>query len=242
MSYKQLTSHQKRVVFSSSIGNALEFYDFTLCGVFIPILATVFFPKGNELAALLGGIFAFSAAFWTRPLGAILFGNMGDKEGRKKALSLTVMFMGIPTMMIGFLPSFETIGVAAPLILVALRMIQGLCTGGEYNGAAIFALEHAEKKSGFISGLISASCVAGAVLATIMGISLARYGADSIAWRFAFILGGFISIIGFYIRKKTNESLSNDAKPSKRWFPIKSVIQEYKLSFLTGITSMVYAH
>ena len=157
-----------KVIVSSVLGNALEFYDFTLCGVFLSVLSSVFFPKNVENIAYLGALFAFSAAFWTRPLGAILFGYLGDKYGRKNILSITILLMGMPTVIIGLLPGFDKIGIAAPILLVLLRMLQGLCAGGEYNGAAIFSLEHSKRRPGLTSGLISSSCVLGAITGVIV--------------------------------------------------------------------------
>jgi MFS transporter, MHS family, proline/betaine transporter len=183
---------KKRILIPCLIGNALEFYDFTLCGVFISILGKNFFPSENEFAALLGGIFAFSAAFWTRPLGAILFGFIGDRFGRKQALSLSVLLMGIPTLIIGCLPTYSTIGLMAPYILLVCRLMQGLCTGGEYNGAAVFALEHMKAKPGKISGMISASCVVGAVSATLMAYLVTNFLKFDNAWRIPFLMGAFV--------------------------------------------------
>ncbi len=120
----------KKIVLSSFVGNALEFFDFTLCGVFMMTLSNVFFPATDPNLSILAGIFTFSAAFYTRPIGALLFGYLGDTYGRKKILSVTVFLMGIPTFVIGILPSYESIGLFAPITLIACRLLQGLCTGG----------------------------------------------------------------------------------------------------------------
>lgn len=122
------------------IGNALEFYDFTLCGVFIATLGKNFFPSGNDFAALLGGIFAFSAAFWTRPLGALLFGYIGDKYGRKQALTFSVLLMGVPTLVIVLLPTYAIIGLVAPCVLLVCRLVQGLYVQEE-NIMALLSLQ-----------------------------------------------------------------------------------------------------
>ena len=120
---------KKKILTSSIIGNALEFYDFTLCGVFITILAREFFQSTNG-NNVLWGFFAFSAAFWTRPLGAFVFGYIGDNYGKKVALTWSLALMGIPTFLISILPSYNSIGIIAPVILIICRMLQGLCTGG----------------------------------------------------------------------------------------------------------------
>jgi MHS family proline/betaine transporter-like MFS transporter len=182
-----------RTVVSSVLGSALEFYDFTLCGVFIPVLSAVFFPKHIENVAFLGGIFAFSAAFWTRPLGAILFGYLGDKYGRKNVLSATIFLMGVPTVVIGLLPGYEQIGMAAPIILLMVRMLQGLCAGGEYNGAAIFSLEHSKRKPGLTSGLIASSCVLGVVVGVSWAILLLRFRLNGGIGGIHLLLGGSLA-------------------------------------------------
>src|SRR3989338_7323097 len=226
-----------RILLSSFIGNALEFYDFTLCGVFILTLSKVFFPPLNPTLALFGSIFAFSAAFWTRPLGAFVFGYLGDKFGRKKALTASILMIGLPTFLIGCLPGYESIGLFAPIFLILCRMLQGLSTGGEYNGAAIFSLEHLKKSNpGLVSGIISSSCVFGAITATLISyfVSLSE---TTWLWRVPFVLGGLGSVIGFYIRKKLDESPEFiDAQKEEKYFnPIKDVFKDYKKPFLKSV-------
>jgi MHS family proline/betaine transporter-like MFS transporter len=149
---------ETKVITASMVGNALEFYDFSLYGFFAPILSTLFFPSDNSLVSLIQALGVFALGFMTRPIGAIIFGHIGDKLGRKKALSYSVLLMSIPTMAIGLLPTFEQIGIWAPLLLVFCRLCQGLCAGGEYNGSALFALEHnPENKRGFIGGLLTSA-------------------------------------------------------------------------------------
>lgn len=228
---------RKRILIPCLIGNALEFYDFTLCGALIIVLGKNFFPTEDEFAALLGGIFAFSAAFWTRPLGALLFGYIGDKYGRKKALTLSVLLMGIPTLVIGLLPTYATIGIAAPFILLSCRLVQGLCTGGEYNGAAVFALEHMKAKPGMISGLISASCVVGAVSATFLTYLVTNYVHFEQAWRIPFYLGACVAIVGYVLRKKAMETEDFIKRKPIKGLPIIEIIKKYPKQYLLAITS-----
>lgn len=232
-----LKNLRKKILIPCLIGNALEFYDFTLCGVFIAVLGKNFFPAGDDFAALLGGIFAFSAAFWTRPLGALLFGYIGDKYGRKKALTLSVLLMGIPTLTIGLLPTYATIGLAAPCILLGCRLMQGLCTGGEYNGAAIFALEHMKAKPGMISGLISASCVVGAVSATLIAYIVTNFLHFEQAWRIPFYLGACVAVVGFILRKRAMETTDFIKRKPIKGLPIVEILKKYPKQYALAIAS-----
>ena len=141
-----MASH-KKIILSSFLGNALEFYDFTLYGVFTVVLANHYFPGDSSTANLLFSLAAFAVGCLTRPLGAILFGHMGDSLGRKEALSFSILLMGIPTFCIGIAPTYQDIGIAASILVFTCRLLQGLFTGGEYNGAAIFCIEHLGKNT-----------------------------------------------------------------------------------------------
>lgn len=228
---------RRKILIPCLVGQALEFYDFTLCGVFIVILGKNFFPAESEFAALLGGIFAFSAAFWTRPLGALLFGYIGDKYGRKQALTWSILLMGLPTLIIGLLPTYATIGLAAPCILLGCRLVQGLCAGGEYNGAAVFALEHMKAKPGMISGLISASCVMGAVSATLIAYLVTNYLSFEQAWRIPFYLGACIAVVGFILRKKAMETMEFIRRKPIKGLPIVEIIKKYPKQYILAITA-----
>ena len=199
-----------KVVLAGMTGNALEFYDFTLYGFFAPLIARSFFPNtdSDSVTALLLALTVYAVGFLMRPLGAILFGHIGDKYGRKKALGLSVMLMAIPTTLIGLLPTYAAIGIAAPIILTLCRLMQGLCTGGAYNGAAIFVIEHQKDRRGFAGGLITSSCAIGALLGALVGYICTHsdhvLGFES--WRLPFILGMVIGLVGAYIRRQLDES------------------------------------
>ncbi len=199
-----------KVVLAGMAGNALEFYDFTLFGFFAPLIARSFFPNtdSNSVTALLLALTVYAVGFLMRPLGAILFGHIGDKYGRKKALALSVTLMAIPTTLIGLLPTYATIGIFAPIVLTLCRLMQGLCTGGAYNGAAIFVIEHQKDRRGFAGGLITSSCAIGSLLGALVGYVCTHndyiFGFES--WRLPFILGMVIGLVGAYIRRKLDES------------------------------------
>src|SRR6476646_1454013 len=138
-----MTKEEKFVIFASSTGTIFEWYDFYLYAVLAPFFAALFFPPGNDTAALLSAFATYAAGFLVRPFGAIIFGRIGDLVGRKYTFLVTIMVMGGATFLVGLLPTFQTIGWAAPFLLVTLRLAQGLALGGEYGGAATYVAEHA---------------------------------------------------------------------------------------------------
>src|SRR5258706_7718319 len=134
---------EKRVIFASSLGTVFEWYDFYLYAVLAPFFAALFFPPGNNTAALLSAFATYAAGFLVRPFGALVFGRIGDIVGRKYTFLITIVCMGAATFAVGLLPTFEAIGWAAPVLLVTLRLVQGLALGGEYGGAAAYVAAHA---------------------------------------------------------------------------------------------------
>lgn len=228
-----------KMISTSALGNALEFYDFVICGVFITKISEVFFPNTSPTIALFASIFAFSAAFFTRPLGAYVFGIVGDTFGRKVALTYSVMLMGFPTLIIAFLPGYNTIGIAAPIILVLCRIVQGLSTGGEYNGAAIFAIEHGKANQvGLISGIIAGSCMVGAMFASLAGYLVLQPKMPDWAWRIPFFIGALVSFMGFVLRKNAKETdaflhIAKQKKQQKQ--PMKSIFKNHKSAFLMNV-------
>lgn len=198
---------KRKIIISSVLGNALEFYDFTLYGAFAVIIGTTFFPSDDPHTLILKSLGTFAVGFFMRPFGATVFGYIGDRWGRKRALLSSILLMAVPTFTIGVLPSFQSIGWAAPIILIISRLIQGLCTGGEFNGAAIFALEHVGKSyPGMTGGLITASAGVGAMAAMGMGIFVTQPFMPEWGWRLAFIFGTLASFYGWYIRRTVAES------------------------------------
>ncbi len=228
-----------KMIATSALGNALEFYDFVICGVFITKISEVFFPNTSPTIALFASIFAFSAAFFTRPLGAYVFGIIGDTFGRKVALTYSVMLMGFPTLIISLLPGYETLGMAAPIILVLCRVVQGLSTGGEYNGAAIFAIEHGQAKQvGLISGIIAGSCMVGAMFASLAGYLVLQPEMPDWAWRIPFFIGALVSFMGFVLRKNAKETdaflhISKQKQQQKQ--PMKNIFKNHRGAFLMNI-------
>src|SRR5437868_11405956 len=138
-----MTKDEKFVIFASSLGTVFEWYDFYLYAVLAPFFASLFFPSGNDTAALLSAFATYAAGFLVRPFGALLFGRIGDLVGRKYTFLITIIVMGASTFAVGLLPTYAQVGWAAPILMVSLRLLQGLALGGEYGGAATYVAEHA---------------------------------------------------------------------------------------------------
>src|SRR2546429_7931701 len=170
-----MTSDERRVIFASSLGTVFEWYDFYLYATLAPFFAALFFPPGNDTAALLSAFATYAAGFLVRPFGALVFGRIGDLVGRKYTFLVTIVVMGFSTFAVGLLPTFQTIGWAAPVLLVTLRLLQGLALGGEYGGAATYVAEHAtEGKRGYDTAWIQTTATLGLFLALII-IALCRF-------------------------------------------------------------------
>ncbi|MFH1299939.1 MAG: MFS transporter, partial [Planctomycetota bacterium] len=158
---KEVSSKNIRVLAAGFIGNILEWYDFAVYGFFAPTIGKLFFPSDNPTTSLIAAFGAFAAGFLMRPVGAVLFGHIGDRVGRKKALMLSVMMMAVPTLLVGVLPTHAQIGVSAAVLMVLLRMIQGVSVGGEYTSSFVFLVEHAppHRRAFFGSwSMIGATC------------------------------------------------------------------------------------
>src|SRR5690349_6084975 len=160
---------EKRVIFASSLGTVFEWYDFYLYAVLAPFFAALFFPPGNQTAALLSAFAAYAAGFLVRPFGALLFGRIGDLVGRKYTFLITIVVMGASTFAVGLLPTYASIGWAAPVLMVSLRLLQGLALGGEYGGAATYVAEHApNNRRGYDTSWIQTTATVGLLLALIV--------------------------------------------------------------------------
>jgi len=214
---KGLPEHQpseseiKLVIAASSAGTIFEWYDFFIYGTLAGLIGAAFFPSDNETLQTLLVWAGFAVGFGFRPLGAVLFGFLGDRLGRKYTFLVTVTLMGIATAGVGFIPGAATIGIAAPIIVIGLRILQGLALGGEYGGAAIYVAEHAPpEKRGFYTSFIQASVVGGFVLSIAVVLTCrALIPADEFAawgWRIPFLLSIILLLISLWMRLKLSES------------------------------------
>jgi len=166
-------SEDRKIIFASSLGTVFEWYDFFLYGALAAVISKQFFAGVNETTAFIFALMAFAAGFLVRPFGALVFGRLGDMIGRKYTFLMTIVLMGLSTFAVGLLPTYTSIGIAAPIILVCLRMLQGLALGGEYGGAATYVAEHAPKdKRGLHTGWIQSTATPGAVAVAAGGAGL----------------------------------------------------------------------
>jgi MFS family permease len=206
-----MTSEEKFVIFASSLGTVFEWYDFYLYATLAPFFAAVFFPSGNNTAALLSAFATYAAGFLVRPFGALIFGRIGDLVGRKYTFLVTIVVMGASTFLVGLLPTFAQIGWTAPVLLVTLRLCQGLALGGEYGGAATYVAEHSRPdERGYATSFIQTTATLGFFLAlVVIGVCRVYMDAKVFAdwgWRLPFLVSLILLVFSVYIRLKLNET------------------------------------
>lgn len=237
-----ITREERKVIFASSLGTVFEWYDFYLYGSLAAIIAKHFFAGVNETTSFIFALLAFAAGFAVRPFGAIVFGRLGDMIGRKHTFLITIVIMGVSTAVVGLLPGYATIGVAAPIILISLRLLQGLALGGEYGGAATYVAEHAPKgKRGYFTSWIQTTATLGLFLSLLVILAcrtaLGTEAFEAWGWRIPFLLSILLLIVSVYIRLQLSESpvfqkMKAEGKSSKapltesfaRWDNLKIVI------------------
>ena len=220
-----MSSAERFVVFASSIGTVFEWYDFYLYAVLAPFFASLFFPAGNDTAALLAAFATYAAGFVVRPFGALLFGRIGDLVGRKYTFLVTIIVMGSSTFLVGLLPTYARIGWLSPVLLVTLRLLQGLAVGGEYGGAATYVGEHARSgERGYATSWIQTTATGGLALALIIIIGCRQLMSPKAfsewGWRIPFVLSVILLLFSLYIRLKLSESpiflkMKDEGKGSK---------------------------
>ena len=236
-----MTSEERMVIFASSLGTVFEWYDFYIYGTLAPILAAQFFSGVNPTAAFIFTLLAFAAGFAVRPFGALFFGRLGDLIGRKYTFLITMSLMGVGTFFIGLLPSYASIGIIAPVILIGLRLFQGLALGGEYGGAAIYVAEHAPKnKRGLYTSWIQTTATLGLFMALLLVLGIRTSMGEPAfvgkatefwaGWRIPFLLSIVLLGVSIWIRLRLNESplfqrMKEEGKGSKR--PLSEAFGEW---------------
>ncbi|MFN0318142.1 MAG: MFS transporter [Burkholderiales bacterium] len=231
-----LTREEKKILSAASLGTIFEWYDFFLFGALAPVMAKQFFAKTDPTTGLILALLAFSAGFIVRPLGALVFGRLGDLVGRKYTFLATILLMGIATFLVGLLPNYESWGVAAPIVLIGLRLLQGLAVGGEYGGAAVYVAEHARpKRRGEFTAWIQTNGSLGLLLSLLVILGCrSSLGEEAFAqwgWRIPYLLSIVLLVISVWIRLSMEESpafarLKAQGKTSKA--PISEAFGRWK--------------
>jgi len=240
----------RRTILAGIAGNVMEWYDFAVYGYFAPIIGRHFFPSDDPNASLIAAFGVFAAGFLMRPLGGFVFGYIGDRIGRKAALTVSVLAMAIPTFLIGVLPGYETLGVTASVLLVVLRMVQGVSVGGEYTTSVVFLVETARpERRGYAGSWSTAGATLGTLLGSAVGALISTFlPAEAVGawgWRLPFIVGLFVGLAGLYIREHLPDSaaVAPNEIEKRRKSPIveafrdhwRSMIQVAALSLLNAV-------
>lgn len=241
---KKVTAKQWRVIVAASIGNALEWFDFAIYGFFAATIGKLFFPAESETASLLLAFATFGVAFVMRPVGAVVIGSYADRKGRKAALTLSITLMMIGTAIIALLPTYETIGLAAPILITLARLLQGLSAGGEFGSATALLAEQDPHRRGFFASWQVASQGLMIMLAASFGIALSGvFAAESFGdhgWRIPFLFGLSLGPVAFYIRRKIDES--PEFQPNKALkSPLRTVAADQKSRLVFGIGTVILA-
>jgi MHS family proline/betaine transporter-like MFS transporter len=239
---------KKKVVLSGMLGNGLEWYDYALYGQLSFVFAKIFFPSDDLSISLIMTYLTFAVGFVFRPLGAVIFGRIGDKYGRKKALSASMILMAAATGGLGLLPTYESIGFAAPLLLILIRILQGLSLGGEFSGSMSYVVEHApaDKRATMGSTTVLSLVIGflmGSLMATLVSASMSTEAFYDWGWRLLFFIGVFIGFIGYYIRQHVEESPAyEEAKASGNLStrPVRDAFTKYRVKMFEGFSMYLF--
>ncbi|WP_322022282.1 MFS transporter [Burkholderia sp. BCC1977] len=250
ISHSPMTGEEKKVIFASSLGTVFEWYDFYLAGSLAAYISKSFFSGVNPTAAFIFTLLGFAAGFAVRPFGAIVFGRLGDLVGRKHTFLVTIVIMGISTFVVGFLPGYASIGIAAPVIFIAMRLLQGLALGGEYGGAATYVAEHAPaNRRGFYTAWIQTTATLGLFLSLLVILGVRTFiGEEAFGnwgWRVPFVASILLLAVSVWIRMQLNESpvflrIKAEGKTSKA--PLTEAFGQWKnlkivILALVGLTA-----
>jgi MFS family permease len=243
VSEHHLTRNERKIIVLASLGGALELYDFVIYVIFAPVISQIFFPKTDKLASLMSVYAVFAIGYLIRPLGGVIFSHYGDKQGRKKTFIASVILMAVPTMLIGFLPTYQQVGISASFLLILMRILQGLSIGGEIPGALTFTCEHVNPRSrglacGVIYCFLNMGIVLGAAISLLLTNQLSNEQLLNFGWRLPFIFGGLLGLISFYIRKQMTESplfIAFQNKEARLRMPFMEAITRYWRKILQGV-------
>ncbi|AEI80469.1 citrate-proton symporter CitA [Cupriavidus necator N-1] len=237
-------SQRRRAIIATVIGNGLEWFDFTVYSFFAVIIAKLFFPTGDDLSSLLLAVATFGVGFFMRPVGGIVLGIYADRVGRKAALSLTILLMALGTTLIGIAPTYDQVGILAPLLIVIARLMQGFSAGGEMGGATAFLTEYAPARqrayySSWIQASIGVAVLLGAAVGTFVTSSLSTEALNSWGWRLPFLLGIVIGPVGYYIRHHLDETPTFRDNAERADSPLKEIVQAYPRETLASFSMVI---
>jgi len=223
----------RRVVTAGVVGNVLEWYDFAIYGFFAPVLAGLFFPTADRTVSLIAAFGAFAVGFMMRPIGAAIFGHIGDRYGRARALLISVALMAVPTVLMGFLPTYESIGITATILIVVLRMLQGMAIGGEFTSSIVFLAEHSPPgRRGFFASWAMFAATLGTLLGSTVGSfisnSMSAEALSAWGWRAAFISGIVVAVVGIILRRGMLDTPTSRSRAS----PLKIAFQRHRWDVL----------
>lgn len=241
-----MTPKFTKLFFSTAIGTFLEYFDYTLYGFSAPIIAHIFFPTANPALALLMTWGVFSISFVIRPLGAFIFGHYGDRIGRRKILSLSILLMAAPTIALGLIPSYATIGIVAPILLLLCRITQGLAISAESCGSAIYLIEMTKKYKGFVAGSMVSTCGLGIFASSLLVMAFSDHATFSFieAWRLPFIIAGTIlGMVGVYLRVNLPETPEFEQVIKQNALhknPFYEVLKNNKITLLASLLVSAY--
>ena len=245
VAHSKLTRADKRTLGLSSLGGALEFYDFVIYVFYAKLISELFFPSTlSPFWAMLNTYGIFAAGYFFRPLGGVVMAHFGDLIGRKRLFSLSILLMALPTLMIGIMPTFESIGYAAPLLLLLMRVMQGIAIGGEIPAAWTFVSEHVpERRIGIANGVLTVGLSLGILLGALMSLFISlQFSETEIkqwAWRIPFILGGIFGFVALYLRSYLKETPVFQAMQAKKELakelPVKQVLAQHKTGVVLGM-------
>lgn len=225
---QDVSAKKGKVIASGIVGNVMEWYDFAIYGYFAIVIGQKFFPSEDPSISVIAAFGAFAAGFLARPLGGMLLGRLGDVVGRPQVLMISIFMMALPTMILGLLPSHEHIGIAAPILVVLLRIIQGLSVGGEYTSSSVFLAEHAPAKSrGFLTSWSTWGAVAGILVGSGVGAIftnlLTPEQISDWGWRIPFLMGGSIAVLGLWLRR----GLKDHEPPKEGTAPVTLLVRDH---------------
>lgn len=234
-----LTAEQKKIVFLSSLGGMLEFYDFTIYGLFAGYFSTQFFPSDNKLITIIASYSVFLIGYIARPLGGIIFSHLGDEIGRKSVMILTMILMGFASLGLGLLPTYATIGAWAPLAILSLRLVQGLAIGGELPSMIVYVAESMPEQRGIAMGGIFAGTVGGLIPGMLINLFITHWltpaQIHSFGWRFPFVLGSLLCFVGYRIRSTLHETAAFMQLRQHKKFPLVSLLKHHFPNVCIGV-------